>query len=114
MYISTLGYLPEIGYRLSPDKVALSQGELELTYEQLEQRANRVANGLSSLGVRAGDRVVLLCSNDYRFVECFLGTMRSGAVVVPANIRLGFDNLRHVVDDSGARVLLASPDLREL
>ncbi len=113
MYIDNLGYLPEIGYRLTPDKVALIQGNLELTYAQLEARANRVANGLIGLGVRPGERVVLLFSNDYRFVECFLGVMRIGGVVVPANIRLGFDNLRHVVADCGARVLLASPDQRE-
>ena len=114
MYIDNLGYLPEIGYRLSPDKVAIVQGDVALTFGELEGRCNRVANGLIGLGVDPGERVALLFPNDYRYVESLLGTMRAGGVAVPVNIRLGYESLRHVVADSDARVLIAAKELVEV
>lgn len=114
MYIENLGYLPEIGFRLSPRKPAIIQGEVSLTFADLEARSNRVANGLLDFGIGHGDRVALLFANAYQYVESLLGTMRAGAVAVPVNIRLGYDSLRHVVGDSDARVILAAGDLAEL
>jgi acyl-CoA synthetase (AMP-forming)/AMP-acid ligase II len=114
MYINNLGYLPEIGFRLSPDKTAIIQGEVTLSFADLEARANRVANGLLGLGIGRGDRVALLFPNAYQFVESLLGTMRAGAVAVPVNIRLGYDSLRHVIADSDARVIIVAPELVEM
>lgn len=114
MYVHHLGYIPEIGLRLFPDKIAICQGKVDLTYAQLEVRTNRVGNALRGLGIRKGERVALLFSNDWRFVEAIFGTMRAGAVAVPINVRLGYDSLRHILIDSGARILIASPDMREL
>ena len=114
MYIENLGYLPEIGFRLSPSKTAIIQGEASLSFADLEARANRVANGLLDLGVKHGDRVALLFPNAYQFVESLLGTMRAGAVAVPVNIRLGYDSLRHVIHDSDARVMIVAPELVDL
>src|SRR5215217_5385615 len=114
MYIDNLGYLPEIGFRLSPNKTAIIQGEVTLTFADLEVRSNRVANGLLGLGIGHGDRVALLFPNAYQFVESLLGTMRAGAAAVPVNIRLGYDSLRHVIADSDARVMIVATELIEL
>jgi long-chain acyl-CoA synthetase len=110
MYIENLGYLPELGFRLSPRKTAIIQGEVSLTFADLEARSN----GLLGLGIGPGDRVALLFPNAYQYVESLLGTMRAGAVAVPVNIRLGYDSLRHVIRDSDARVIVAAGDLTEL
>ncbi len=114
MYIQNFGYLPEIGYRVSPAKVALIQDGIEMTYAELEERANRVANALVGAGIKKGDFVALMHGNDSHYVECFLGTMRAGAVAVPVNIRSGNDAMRYVIEDSGARVVIAAPDWHEL
>ena len=84
--------------QLYPDKVAIEQDELVLTYRELERRTQQVAGLLTRLDVRPGDRVLLLLANDYRFAECLLGTLRAGAIAVPVNIKLGADQLMRFSD----------------
>ena len=111
---SNLGYLTDFGLEFFPDKAAILQDDLVLTFAQLDERANRIANGLVDVGVAKGDRVALLFPNDYRYVESLLGVMRAGAVAVPVNVRLGFEGIVHTVVDSRARVLLSTADLAEM
>lgn len=97
--------------QLFPIKVAVEQGDLALTYEQLDARAQAVAGMLEGLGVASGDRVLLMFPNDHRFMECVLGVLRHGAVVVPLNVRLGNEALALIASDSGAEVIVAHADL---
>ncbi len=98
---------------LYPDKVAIEQGDRTLTYAALEVRTQKAAGLLHRLGVVPGDKVFLLLPNDYRLPECLFGTLRTGAIAVPANIRLGVDALAYVAAHSEARVMIAHEDLRE-
>lgn len=105
--IERLDDVLEVGLRLAPDKVAVIQGSRRVTFRHLEERVNRVANGLRDIGVGCGDRVMLLLPNDIAFVETFLGVIRSGAVVVPANPRQSEAYVRHVAVDSRATLVVA-------
>jgi long-chain acyl-CoA synthetase len=98
---------------LSPDKIAIEQGDLTLTYGALEDRTQRAAGLLRRLGVGAGDKVFLMLPNDYRLPECFFGALRAGATVVPANIRLGAEALAYVAAHSEAGVMIAHGEVRE-
>jgi long-chain acyl-CoA synthetase len=107
------GTIFDLPLRMLPSKVALIYGAQRLTYERLEERTNRVANGLRALGVGAGDHVAVLVKNDPRFVETLLGALRCGATVTPATTRAHYSTLAHIVVDSEARVLFASADFAE-
>jgi long-chain acyl-CoA synthetase len=96
-----------------PDKLALIYGPHRVTYAELEQRTNRVANGLRALGIREGDHVAVLVKNDHRFVETMLGALRAGATVTPATTRAHYNTLAHILTDSAARVLFASADFAD-
>jgi acyl-CoA synthetase (AMP-forming)/AMP-acid ligase II len=98
---------------LSPDKIAIEQGDLTLTYGALEDRTQRAAGLLRRLGVGAGHKVFLMLPNDYRLPECFFGALRAGATVVPANIRLGAEALAYVAAHSEAGVMIAHGEVRE-
>lgn len=98
---------------LMPDKVAIEQNDIVLSYGQLDERVRRVASMLRGLGVGQGDKVAMLMSNDYRFAETLLGILRVGAVAVPINIKLGPDTLQYIAEHSESRVLLATTDLHE-
>ena len=87
---------------LYPDKVAVEQGDLVLTYRELEERTRRAAALVAALGIVKGDRVLLLFQNDYRYAEALLGTLRTGAVAVPVNIKLGRDQLAYIAEHSEA------------
>lgn len=110
---SHLGYIIDDAVSLFPERLALIQEGLHLTYAELNGRADRVANWLTQRGVVPGNRVALLWPNDVRYVEALLGTMRAGAVAVPLNIKLGDDALRYVLEDSDAVGILAAPTLTD-
>src|SRR5687767_3159820 len=103
-----LGHLFDAPLRLAPDSPAVFQDDVRLTYAELDARCNRLATGLARLGIGAGDRVALMFSNDFRFLESFFGPMRLGAVSVPLNTRMGDEALRYVVEDAEATVMIAN------
>lgn len=105
-----LGYIFDGALERTPDKVAIIQGDVEITYRDLDQRANRVANGLHRDGIGDGDRVALLFDNHFAFIEIALGIMRSGAVSVPINPRLGNDAIAYIIEHSDAKMLFCSPN----
>jgi long-chain acyl-CoA synthetase len=109
--IRHLGYLTADAVSLHPKRVALIQGEVQVSYAELDERANRAAGVVQGVGVNPQDRVGLMWSNEYHYVEALLGTLRTGAVAVPMNIKLGEDSLVHVIRDSGLRTMLAEPAL---
>lgn len=98
---------------LTPDKVAIEQGDRTMTYGELERRTRRVAGLVHSLGVGPGDKVFLLVPNDCRLPEAMFGALRAGAIVVPANIRLGGEALAYVASHSEAVLMIAHNEVRE-
>ena len=96
---------------LYPNKVVIEQGDVSLTYAELESRTQQVAAALTRLGIGRDDKVMLLMTNDYRFTETLFGIIRIGAVAVPANIKLGNDNLIYIAEHSDSRILIAHEEL---
>lgn len=105
---ATLADMLDVPLQIDPNKVAINFEGAEITYRELDEAANRVANGLIGLGVQPGDRVAVQLDNRPEFVEIFFGIMRSGAVIVPANVMYKADEMHHIVSDSGAKVLFIS------
>ncbi len=92
-----------------PDAVALRHGERAISYAELDDRSNRLAQALAAAGVGPGDRVAHLDRTAPGVVELLAATSKIGAVTVPLNWRLTSRELATVVADSGAPVLLAGP-----
>src|ERR1700739_1955896 len=86
-------------------------GEIKLSFAQLSERSNRIANALRALGVRRGDRILLMLGNVVALWESMLAAMKLGAVIVPATTLLTRNDLadrfargkvRHVIAGSEA------------
>ena len=93
-----------------PDSEALVElGGERVTYQQLWDRAARVAGGLRAAGVVPGDRVANRLVNGNDWVYAFWGTLLCGAVVVPVNTRFAEPEVRYVIEDSGATYVV-EPD----
>jgi fatty-acyl-CoA synthase len=105
-----LGSWAERRARISPGRTALVQPGRTLTYAGLAERVERLAGALTRLGVRPGDRVAYLGVNDVTVFETLFATARCGALFVPLNYRLSGPEIRYMLDDSGASVLVHSPD----
>jgi acyl-CoA synthetase (AMP-forming)/AMP-acid ligase II len=91
-----------------PDKAAIIQGETSLSFRELDRRADQLAGALWRDGVGPGVRVALVFDNDYRFLECYFGVLRIGAVVVPVNHRLSNDGISSILENAEAEILLVS------
>ena len=104
-------YGDRIGVVDEPDQPAPSLGEL--TYAQIAARARRQAAKLDDLGLEVGDRVAIVSHNSARLLTSFFGVSGFGRVLVPVNFRLRPDEIRYIVEHSGARVLLIDPELED-
>ncbi|HEX4811334.1 MAG TPA: AMP-binding protein, partial [Nonomuraea sp.] len=101
-----LGSWPARRARMTPGRVALTCRGRDLTYADLRERTYRLASALAGMGVGRGDRVAYLGANDPAMVETFFAAGLLGAVFVPLNSRLATPELRFVLEDADASVLL--------
>jgi fatty-acyl-CoA synthase len=88
-----------------PRKTAVVCGEQRCTYAEFAERASRLAGALRDAGVKPGDRIAFLSLNCHRLLEAYYGVLGAGAVLLPLNIRLAPNELAHILNDSGAKVL---------
>src|SRR5919108_1027897 len=92
--------------RIYPNKTAVVDGDLRLSYRGFAERVYRLSHVLKTLGVRAGDRVSVLSPNTHEMLEGFYGVPLIGAVLVPMNYRLKPENFLYMLNHSESKVLL--------
>ncbi len=85
-------------------------GETKLTFAEFAERSDRVANWLRTLGVRRGDRLLLMLGNVAPLWECMLGAMKLGAVIIPATTLLNRDDLLDRFDRGRIRHVVTGAD----
>lgn len=85
----------------------------EITWEEFDRMANRIANALVRRGVKKGDRVVQLMTNSLDWLPVYFGILRTGAWVVPLNYRFDAGTIRRCVETAEARVMIFGPEFIE-
>lgn len=92
----------------SPGQTALQCGETgrAFTYKQCFDLSVRMAGLLRARNVGRGDRVAVLAQNELEYIVLFFALQRLGAILVPVNFRFTTTEVRHIVRDSGAKLLL--------
>lgn len=99
-----------------PDKPAViyaSTGEA-VSYAELESRSCRFARWMHSEGLRRGDHIAILSDNDPTVYELYWGAIRSGLYVTVINNHLSPSEIAYIVDDCGAKILVASAKLGKI
>lgn len=97
-----LGDLLHRSARRWPEKLAVVEGELELTYAELDRRSNAFAHWLLSQRLPAGARVAMICGNSAQMVTAFFGIYKSGLVWVPINPGLSTTGIRFILEHAEA------------
>jgi len=86
-----------------PAKTAYIFMDTTISYTQLNEAVNRVANGLKAIGIKVGDKVAVSCPNLPQFPILYFGIIKAGAVVVPLNVLLKKDEIEYHLHDSDAK-----------
>ena len=99
------------------DKVAMlwegrNGGRDALTFGQMKSQSDSFANVLKSLGVERGDRVFTFMDRVPELYVAFFGILKAGAIAGPLFSALGPDQVQERLQDSGAKILVAQPELR--
>jgi len=92
-------------------KTMVAMGDSRLSYAQLDEASNKIANALIGMGVGRGDRVTMLISNSPEFAAIYFGVVRIGGIAVPLDTKYKPAELASLFDDSQPRVLVAESPL---
>ena len=106
---------PYIHAQTHPDKPAYimaGSGET-VTYRQLDEQSNRIAQLFRSLGLKAGDHIALFLENNARFFEICWGAQRSGLIYTAISSRLTAAEVDYIVGDCGAKLFITSKYLAD-
>src|SRR5690625_5154351 len=94
-----------------PEKTFLFFSDEQYSFKKMAQLVSAYATHLEKTGVRAGDRIALICGNRPAFLIAWLAINELGAIVVPLNTSLKGDSLRYTLTHSESKKLLIEPDL---
>jgi long-chain acyl-CoA synthetase len=109
----TLGDIPRKGCTLYGDRVALLFEGLNLTYKDLNDRVNRLANVLIGLGLEKGGRLIILAENTTKYLEVYFAAAKLGMSVTPLNFRLSDKEISYIANDSEATLFFAGDGYEE-
>ncbi len=98
--------------RYRPDHLAIVFEDQRLTYQELNQSINRLANALLDLGVRKGDKVATILPNSLELYETYWAVGKIGAVVVPISTLLRAQALKNLLQDSDSVVVISNDSFR--
>ena len=104
---------PGVHAQQCPEKpaVIMAQSGTQLTYRELDERSNQLARLLRSAGLQRADRVAFVLENRPELLVCAWAAQRSGLYYTPVNWHLHADEVRYILQDSGARAVIISGGL---
>ena len=102
-------HLKEAARRV-PEKVALTSGQVHLTYREISSRAESWASYLLANGIRRGDRVVVYLKNSPEIVIAFFGALEAGACVVIINPATQAERMRRILENCAPRFLVTTAE----
>src|SRR5690606_24966228 len=109
-------HVPQFAEKLAaerPEEIALRDEQKALTWAEVNELLNRVANGLLAMDLGTDRRIAVFAENAAETALANLGGLIAGASVVPVNFHLTADEVAYILEDSGARVLFVGPETAE-
>jgi acyl-CoA synthetase (AMP-forming)/AMP-acid ligase II len=97
-----------------PDKEAVVHGDRRYTYQEFEERVNRLASRLKDAGFQKHDRIAFLCPNVPPMLEGTFAIPAAGLAMVPINYRLSADEVKYIVEHSKSKMVFVDAQFEEL
>ena len=96
--------------RRTPERCALKYRGEEISYAAFDERIRSVGGWLSSRGIGPDDVIAVLMKNSAAFLDIAFAASHIGAIFLPINYRLASDEIAYIVENAGARVLIADEE----
>jgi fatty-acyl-CoA synthase len=94
-------------------RLAVIDGDRRFTYAELHDRVHRLTGVLADLGVQPGDRVAVLCANSHTMLALHNAIPLRAATIVPLNTRLSSSEMKYIIADAGATLLIATDEFAD-
>jgi fatty-acyl-CoA synthase len=99
--------------KIFSERTAIVDGERRFSYREFGDRVHRLAGLLRGTGAQIGDRIAALCTNSHVMLELHNGVPMAGCALVPINIRLAPQEMAYILENSGARLLIATREFAD-
>ena len=106
-------YFLDRAAQIFSERTAVIDGERRFKYREFGERAHRLAGALRNAGAQHGDRIAALCTNSHVMLEMHNGVPMAGCALVPINVRLSSQEIGFILENSGARMLIATHEFAE-
>lgn len=97
-----------------PDRCAISVGDKNFTFAEVDDRANRLARVIVDMGIPRNARIALLAMNEAEFFEIQIAAIRAGVSLVPLNFRLAVPELQFIMENSDPQLLITGPGFQDI
>ena len=108
-----IGEIINVNATKYPNKLALKDRRRQLTFKELNERTNKLANGFLKSGLNKGDTIAILSNNSIEFMEVYVAAAKGGLIVTPLNFRLHPDDISYIINNSDSKWLLVESRFRE-
>jgi len=110
---SVIPYIVESRVKELGDKVFFMFQNERVTYKELNEKVNRIANSLAGMGVKKGDKVCFMMKNSIEFIYSWFALAKLGAIMVPMNPTLRGNLLQYIINNSDATIAIVDNDLQD-
>jgi fatty-acyl-CoA synthase len=100
------GMIPALNARRTPNRTAIIDDDGEMTFKELDDAANAVANGLLAIGVKGGDGLALLIRNHRWFLVALYGAAKVGVRIILLNSEFSGPQIKEVSEREGAKLII--------
>ncbi len=108
-----IGEIISVNAAKYPNKLALKDRRRQLTFKELNERTNKLANGFLKSGLNKGDTIAILSNNSIEFMEVYVAAAKGGLIVTPLNFRLHPDDISYIINNSDAKWLFVESRFKE-
>lgn len=112
--LKTIPQMLETRADQAPGKTFLYFGDNEVSYSQLNEISNCIANGLIALGIKKSDKVCMYMANCAEYIYSFFGIMKAGAVATPVNSLLKAEEVAYIVNNSDAKAIITQSKFADI
>ncbi|MBT3915850.1 MAG: AMP-binding protein [Rhodospirillaceae bacterium] len=109
-----IGEILSISTAAQPEKLAIVAGEQKLTYRELNETANQVANAIIDQGLNRDQNIAIFSANQFEYPAIYFGAAKSGAVLAHLSARFSADELMHVINKTDISTVFVHVSLSEI